>query len=152
MFSSSKHPHDEVALVLDISSGYVEGAIVQFAEAKPPHILYTAKISIPFMEEKNSLRLKTELFKALDETVAKVQREGLPHLKFTALGRHSIRTVYCILSSPWYISQTKIVKIEKEKQISVTPSFLETLVSEEKKAFEKEIKEGRYSENFKDEV
>lgn len=151
-FFFSHKNEEEISILLDIGSGYVEGALLNISKSKIPHIIFERRVAIPVGEKKNIERTTALMLKALGEVVEMLQKEGLLHLKFTKFGHQNIRNVYCVLSSPWYISQTKVIKIEKSKPFMVTSLLIKKLLEDENIAFKNSINQGEYSKDFKDTV
>ncbi|MEO8637608.1 MAG: hypothetical protein ABI430_01765 [Candidatus Taylorbacteria bacterium] len=143
---------DEISIILDLSSGYVEGALLQISKTENPYVIFNHRVSLPAGEEKDIERTKVLMWSALQEVLKSLEDEGLSHLKFTKHGRETIQHVYCVLSSPWYISQTKIIKIEKEKPVTITSALLNRIVEDEKNVFKESLLKGEYSQNFKESV
>ena len=44
--------------------------------------------------------------------------------------------IFCTFSSPWFISQTRIIKVKREKSFEITDDFLKKLIDNEIKIFE----------------
>ena len=75
------------------------------------------------------------MLKAFDSALQDIQKQGLSHLNFTGWRNHGIRNVFYALSSPWCVSQTKIIKIKKDKPFEISIDSIEGVISGEEKKF-----------------
>jgi len=129
----NKKKQGEVVLILDIGSGSVAGSFVKFNLDELPEILYSKRKPIKFQKELKGERFKNEMLKSLDIVLSDLNKTGLNFLP-----NHSkkIDEAYCSLSSPWFVSQTKTLKIKKEKEFQVTSAMLTLLLKKEEEDFE----------------
>ncbi|MDD4989226.1 MAG: hypothetical protein PHV42_02270 [Candidatus Pacebacteria bacterium] len=139
MFLSSlfKKPEHEISILFDISSRSVGGALLKLSRDGKPKILYTARLAIPFLKSPDSKELVSETLSALTKVVGVLEKEGIAHLTFTEFKQHKIRELFLVFSSPWYISQTKIARMEKEKPFTFTEGMLKEMLEHEKTVHEK---------------
>ena len=75
------------------------------------------------------------MIKALDSVLKDIQKQGILHLNFTGLRNHGIKNAFYILSSPWCASQTKIIKIKKDKPFEITKDSIENFIDEQENKF-----------------
>jgi len=129
MFSLfSKQNKKETVLIFDIGSASVAGALVEISREKEPTIIYTKRLPIKFQKNLSSSRFKKEMFTALDNVSRDLLMKGL----FLAQGDgKKISRALCSLSSPWFVSETKTVKINQEKPFEITNSFLKDELDKE---------------------
>ncbi len=119
---------DELALVFDIGSSSVGGALFFIQESGIPKIIMSVRE--PMILEHN---LDTSMFlnlaqKALQIVADKIFKAGL--------GRPE--RIFCVLSSPFYVSQTRMIKYEKNTPFIFTEKFADSLVQKEIAVFESE--------------
>lgn len=133
-FSRNKN-QEEVSLVFHIGSGSVSGYIVKLSKISKPEIIYSTTVSILFQKNINHEKHFKFMIKAFDSVVEDVQKRGIPHLNFTGLRNHGIRKVFYILSSPWCVSRTKVIKIKKDKPFEITSDLLEGFIKEQEDRF-----------------
>src|SRR5205823_599360 len=119
-----------------------------FAHSSTPTILYTHREPLTFQTHVTSKRLLDAMLKLLGDVALHLQKEGLVHLHKTLLGTPTIKNVFCVFSSPWYISQTKVVRISEEKSFQVTQAYVDQIVRSEEKDFNDALKEGKYEKLF----
>jgi len=134
-----------LALVFDIGSASVGGALALFEDEKTPKIIYAVRKDMVFQEELDTERLQSVMLKTVAETAADIQQNGISHLKFTRLGSHIPRKAYCTLASPWHATQTRMIRLKKEKPFKVTRQFIDELITKEVDAFKE-------SEDVKDQM
>lgn len=144
-FTSRK---EEISLIFDIGSGTLGCAIVQFAEGKPAQILYTYREPIISKRNIDSEALTSAMLKTLDSVCSIVLRDGFTHLSTLKNAAKKIHNIHYVFSSPWVLSQTKVITVEKEKEIVVTRELIESIIKEEEKGFERIYTEGNYSDTF----
>jgi hypothetical protein len=121
LFSSKKNKK-EIVLILDIGSSSVAGAFTEFSLNEDPKILYVKRYPIKFIHKLEGPRFKKEMFKTLEMVVKDLSMQDLSKLgKFS---KRKVKKAYCSLASPWFVSQTKKVKLKKGKEIVITEKFL----------------------------
>jgi hypothetical protein len=103
IFSKAKE-ENELALVFDIGSSSVGGALFYIQNSDTPRIIFSTREPISLENEINFDRFLSLTIKSLEKVVNKIYMSKLG----------SPQKVFCVLSSPWYASQTRIIKFEKE--------------------------------------
>ena len=125
MFKSKK---ESLTLLYDIGTGSVGAALARFPEGKNPEILKTARKPIKFYGSPSSIRIELSMINAIEAVSSDLQ-------KFLKTKDAEIEDIYCVLSSLWHISQTKIIKIEEKEPIAVTKELVKKSVESEEKYF-----------------
>lgn len=128
---SKPQKQNELALVLDIGSSSVGGALFWMQSTGIPKIIFAMREPIPLEEEISIDKLITLTVKTLNVVVSKICMMGL--------GRPS--RMYCVLSSPWYASQTRVLKLEKNTPFIFTEKLADSLIQKEIALFKEEYKE-----------
>jgi hypothetical protein len=126
-FLFKRKKKEETVAIFDIGSGSVGGAIVHFPteENELPIIIKTVRTEIDYINEKLSVILFTKnMLKALGITA-----EALYHTKAGAPDR-----IICVIASPWYSSETRIIKMSKESPFIFTEKMAEELLQKEIKS------------------
>lgn len=120
--SSFLHLSKKDALVLNIGSGSVYGAIVSFENAghPQPKILYTRESRFPIKQGVDASGLQTHMLAAVHTVVSELSKN---HKK-------SIGDAHIVFSSPWFSSSSKSLSIKKEESFVVTQKSVDKLVSE----------------------
>jgi cell division ATPase FtsA len=152
MFSFLFRKKVELGAVFDIGSSSVGAGIVKFREGRAPEIVYVTREPIPFQESVDPTRLFNDMIRSLSAVNMRIHKDGLAHLKFTEHGGLHIRHVFYALSSPWSVSQTKVVTIEKSEPVVVTREMVEAVIAKEEKSFESEVIDPSQAPDFKDKL
>lgn len=126
IFSSNKNK-DQIVAIFDIGSGSVGGAIVRIPEDKNrlPSIIKSVRTDIKFHENFDFYADFNSFLKHMVST-----------LDMTANSLFNTRSgapdqIYCILASPWYLSETRTVKIFKDKPFIFTKKVADELIKKE---------------------
>src|SRR3989338_4376293 len=124
-------PHREkngrrFAVIFDIGSASIGGAFVELNTGKVPDIIFTTRRDIPFQEKLNFDRFLNSMIKTLEELFALMQKAG---------GRTRVDQAYCVLASPWYASQTRLIKYSQETPFAITADGLDKLIKKEIELF-----------------
>jgi len=137
LLSFLKRKNEQGYLLFDIGSGSVGGGVVTFGGGKPK-IVYTNREQFRFEREINQKKLLINMIRALEKSASDIQKNGMSHLTFTALGNRQIKNIFCILSAPWCLSRTRILKVKKDESFIITPNFLERIAETEELEFDKD--------------
>lgn len=125
LFSSS--PKEKTIAVFDIGSGSVGGALVKipFPGNGIPTILTSTRTEIKFRKDKDfgtdfNLFMK-DMLSALNTTATTLynKKAGSPE------------EIVCVLASPWYLSETREVKMAQDKPITFTRRLASDLIQKE---------------------
>ena len=135
----SKKAHEEIGMVFHINSADVRGAIVGFTQGGTPmlHRAHT-EIMAPIAESSRASFIH-EMVKALNTCATALVKESHV-LERVSSKSIKIRKVFCVLSSPWFLSTTKIVTSVKPLPFTVDEIFVGRLVEDEKRLFLDKIK------------
>ncbi len=125
---SASKGKEELALVFDIGSSSVGGALFYREPTKIPKIIFSVRESIPIQKEMDIDAFLLSTVKSLDNVASKICSKGL--------GAPS--RVFCVLSSPWHVSQTRVIHYEKNTVFNFTTELADSLTEKEIKLFESE--------------
>ena len=128
IFEGTKNKKEELVLVFDIGSSSVGGALFEAQKTGIPKIIYS--IREPIILEKNVSfdRFFSLTLKSLEIVTNKISMKGFGAPK----------KVFCILSSPWYASQTRIIDLKKNTPFIFSSKLADSLIEKEIKIFEEE--------------
>ena len=143
MFSLFGKDHREVVAIFDIGNGSVGGAFVRFSPDELPTLLYSHREPIEISLHSDSRRLTSHMLKLLKIVAHNLQKEGMESLQPTEGAVH-VHRAHCIFSSPWFISQTKTVTMEKEAVFAITTEIMNDLVKKESDGFQASLSSGKY--------
>jgi hypothetical protein len=127
IFSKAKK-EDELVLVFDIGSGKVGGALFWVQDSGIPKIIFSTAEPIPLEKEFNIDRFFSLTIQSL-ETVAN-------RIYLAKLGAPT--RIFCILSSPLHISQTRIINFKKNIPFLFTTKLADDLMQKEISLFKEE--------------
>ena len=113
-------------LVLTVGSSQVNAAVFRLVNEKP-EILTAAKSDIVLGENLDLKRFMISTRNAIEETLKKIQQLS-----------PRPRKVYCILASPWYVAQTRLVNFEAQKPFVVNQQIFQSIINQEVQNFQDE--------------
>jgi hypothetical protein len=121
LFSSSKK--EKLVIVFDIASGSVGGAIVRIPldNKSLPTIIKSTRTDIKSHTDFNFNIFLKDMIVALDLTATFLysQKVGAPD------------EIVCVLASPWYLSETRTIKMSREKPFIFTKKLADELIQKE---------------------
>lgn len=123
-----KKEEKELALIFDIGSSSVAGALFEMQKSGIPKIVLSVREPIIFENKIDADRFLLLTIKSLEAVVSRICMMGI--------GKPS--KIFCILSSPWYASQTRVIKLEKNTPFLFTAKLADSLIQKEVKLFEEE--------------
>jgi hypothetical protein len=109
-------------IIFDIGSSSVGGSFVSIGEGKTPEIIFATRRDIPFQEKLNFPRFLDLMVKTLEEMFVTMQKAG---------GGVKITQAFCVLASPWYASQTRLMRYNQQEPFVVTEKGLGKLIQKE---------------------
>jgi cell division ATPase FtsA len=127
IFSKSKNKED-LMLVFDIGSSSVGAAFFRATNSGVPKIIYNTREPIALEADIKPERFFELMNKTLDKVVYRMATRGLGAPK----------KVFCVLASPWYASQTRVIKYQKDTPFVFNQKLADDLIQEEIKIFQKE--------------
>lgn len=139
-FFTKRTQNETVALLIDIGSASVGGALVKIEKDKTPHILATVREDISFQEELSSTRFVMAMNHALDRVLKNIQTKT-KQLGLWPSHKSADLHIFCTLSSPWFILKSRRIHVAREKAFEVTPRSLEEFLNEDIEKLKEELKE-----------
>lgn len=125
---SSSEEKKELVLVFYIGSSSVRGALFWVQKSGVPKIILSIREPITSEISLEIDQFLSSTMKPLDIIANKISKAGIGVPK----------RIFCILSSPWYFSQTRIISLEKETPFKFTSTLADDLIQKEKIILEKE--------------
>ncbi len=117
---------EELALVFDIGSASVGGALFAVQNSGIPKIIYSFREPITLESEIDADKLFSLTLKSLEVVAGKVATAGVG-----VPGK-----VFCVLSAPWYISQARVISMKNDVPFVFTSKLADELIQKEVKLFE----------------
>jgi len=127
IFSKQKE-ENELALVFDIGSSSVGGALFEIKKEGIPKIILSIREPIILEDKIDIDRFLFLTTKSLGTVASRICMMGI--------GKPS--KIFCVLSSPWYASQTRFIKLEKNTPFLFTAKLADSLIQKEISLFEEE--------------
>lgn len=110
------------SLIFYIGNGVVKGAIVSYEKNKAPRILSSRVRELPHFNERDREHLENRILFEFGELVTEIKKEDY---KNVCLGNEVKMINACVvMSSPWYISETSVIKMNEQKPFLVTDDLL----------------------------
>jgi len=109
-------------IILDIGSDSIGGAIAKInSQNNTPKIVKTIRIEISYIDIKN--------FDLLTDNMASTVLNVVFELYKNKIGK--IDEIFCVMTSPWYLSENRIIRISKEHSFVFTKKIADDLVNKE---------------------
>lgn len=128
---------EELVLVFNIGSSYVDGALFKAQSSGIPRIIFSIRELIKIEEKVEIDHFLSSTIQSLQTVVNKIYKAG-----FGAPSQ-----IFCVLSSPWYVFQTRIISFKKNTPFVFTLKLADELVKKEVKLFEEEYI-SKYSNSY----
>lgn len=123
-----KEKREELALLFDISSSSIGGALFYMQKDGVPKIIYSTREPIKIELEVNVDHFFNLTLNALKHVATKVCMSGIG----------APTRIFMVLSSPWYASQTRTIRLEKGEPFLFTDKLADELTQKELALFEDE--------------
>lgn len=132
LFSFKKKSY--LSFVFDIRDTSISVAAARFEKDKKPELVYCQNFKINSQYSENTNKHILSMVKTLDKAIITTRKNLIK------IGEKSIIKKYSFfIGSPWSVSQSKMIKVIKEKDFSINSDFLSKIVLSEKDRIEKEI-------------
>jgi hypothetical protein len=122
LFSRKPKSGEHFIVIFDIGSGSIGGAFVSIDGNRVPEVIFSTRRDIPVQEKLNFQRFLDSMIKTLEEMFIVMQKAG---------GGVRVDQAFCILASPWYASQTRIVRYNQATPFIITDKVLTKLLQKE---------------------
>ena len=126
----STEKKEELVLVFDVSSSSVGGAIFKANKNSVPKIIYSTREPIRLNKDISFESLSDETLKSIEKVAGKISTSGLG----------TPVKVFCVLSSPWYMSETRNISLSKNTPFIFNKKLADSLIQKEVNIFEQECK------------
>lgn len=119
---------EELMLVFNVGSSSVGGALFVAQKSGIPKIIFSVCEPIALEKKVDIDRFLFLTAQSLEIAANKIYKAGL--------GAPS--KIFCVLSSPWYISQTRTINLKKNTSFVFTSKLADDLIKKEVNSFEEE--------------
>ncbi len=116
-------------LILDVQSSVVRGSLVSLETGTRPEILFTYSTDIHYRNYSDSNHLIKMTLEAVSEIVKVIE-----HYTNTLeeKNRRKIHSIHFALSSPWLVSQARIIEVAFPKVTRITRAYILDLIKKER--------------------
>ncbi|MBI2610013.1 hypothetical protein HYW53_02445 [Candidatus Giovannonibacteria bacterium] len=123
-FKNSKE--SKKILVIDIGTSSINGFYIEIISGKKPRILKTLHRDLEFLNDPNFQTMWGNIKSGILEIFTFFKKNDAKfHVDFAEV----------ILSSPWYLSQTRMVRVKRDYIFTVNEGLVDDLIEEETAAF-----------------
>lgn len=139
-FLPSKKPAVPLTLALHIGSERVSAALFEESPPGRPRVLWIGQEAILFREEATASGLSSAMLRALDLCLIHAEKYGVRHIAATGRSGAAVSSVVFALSSPWHISEAKLLKLSRKNPEVVAKSAINELMAVEEKTLEERLR------------
>lgn len=118
----------KLALVFDVGSSSVGGALFWTQQSGVPQIIFSVREPIALENNIEADRFLLLTMKSLEIVASRIHKAAAPVPEM----------IFCVLSSPWHVSQTRIIRLEKNTPFTFSSKFAFDLIKKETSLFEEE--------------
>ncbi len=118
----------KLVLVFDVGSSSVGGALFWAQESGIPKIVFAIREPIILQKTLDIDKFLSSTMKSLEVVVGKIYKAGM--------GKPE--AIFCVLSSPWHVSQTRVIQLEKNTPFVFTAKLADSLIQKEITLFKEE--------------
>ena len=111
------------SLVFYIGNGVVKGAVVVHEKEKTPRIISTRIRELPRFNERDRDHLEKRILFEFGEMVRELKGEDIKKLASEGF-KLKFENAFVLVSSPWYISETSVIKMREQKAFTVTDALI----------------------------
>lgn len=119
---------EKLIAVFDIGSSSVGGALFLHSKNKKPELITSLRQQAEFPEKSTFPVMSRKMRQAIDSVVKGLKKENERHPDLAL----------CVFSSPWYVAQTKIVKVRREASFKISEKLMEKIIEDETLVFRKQ--------------
>jgi hypothetical protein len=118
----------KLILVLDVRSSSIGASLIRAEKSGVPKIIFSTREEFARDISSDLERFLPTTLKVFDDVVSKIFKAGLGVPE----------NIFCVLASPWYVSQTRLINLKKPSPFVFTMSLADELIQKEVEAFKKE--------------
>ena len=131
---SSKHVENKLVLILDIQSSVIRGSLTVMHPEVVPMVIFTYNAVIDYKSSTDSSQLIKATLHGISETIQAVLRhihiqrssKGIPEIP------RKISAVHYVLSSPWIVSEAKVLSMQFDKDTEITEQYICNLIKDDR--------------------
>lgn len=112
-------------MIIDVGSSSVGVGLAEISQGDKPHISWATREEMVFQTELNFSRFFSAMLEALDRALERLEKES----------RDVPKPFVVSFASPWYVSQTRMVTVNRATPFTVTEKGIHKLIEREVEAF-----------------
>ncbi len=133
-----------LSFVFDIRDTSISLAAVRFEIEKKPEIVLCRNFEIKYLKSEDHQKYVSSMIGTLDKAILSVRRDLVKIGNKEKIGKY-----YFFIGSPWCVSQSKTIKIIKDRPFEINNSVLQQIIVDEEFTTEKYIEEQTSEPNWK---
>ena len=118
------------SIIAYVGNGVVKAGLVIHEKNKKPKVISSRKRVLKYVIDRNREQIETMILSEFDSLMKEIKTMDFPKLNCP-----SPSTALIVISSPWYISETNIIKMKEAEPFMVTESLLDKATSNIVKAY-----------------
>ena len=115
------------SIIVYIGNGVVKGGLVFHQQGKKPLIISSRKKDLKYYPDRDRAQIETLILGEFENLIKEIKTEDFPKLHNIKCGKPDNALI--ILSSPWYLSQTNIIKMQEATPFLVTDALVNKATS-----------------------
>jgi len=132
LFPFKKKP--SLSFVFDIRDTFITIAAVKFEQNKKPELVLCQNFEIKTQEPINNQKYLSSMISTFDKGIISLRKSLIK------IGnKEKIDKLFFFIGSPWCVSQSKMIKIIKDRPFEINKKFLEKIINTEENDEKKEI-------------
>lgn len=125
-------------IIVDVASGSVGVGIVIFEVGQKPRIIFSDRDNYPIEERVKNKRVTVAMEEGLSKLMNRLFEKGIPLVSKVEKNIKFLECV-CCLSSPWYVSTSRVLHFKFSQTSKITPEFIKDVIAHEEKTFTESI-------------
>ncbi|MEI6042324.1 MAG: hypothetical protein WCQ00_02035 [bacterium] len=111
------------SIIAYIGNGVVKGGLVLHEKGKRPKILSARTNKLKYNTERSRAQIETLILAEFDNLIKEIKTKDFPHLYEKKCGKPESALI--VLSSPWYIPETNVIKMKEAIPFLITDNLIE---------------------------
>lgn len=123
-----------LSFVFNVRDDSISVAVARFHKDKKPEMILCHNFALRIKDSKDHQKYINSLIEAIDKAQV-LMIKGLIKMGI----KEKISKTYFFLGSPWIVSESKMIKISKDKHFTVDKNLLSRIITNEEESFKKSL-------------
>ena len=123
-----------LSFIFDIRDSSISLAVARFELDKKPEMILCQNFAFKYLDSKNHEKYLSSMLKTIDIANISIRKKLVKMGNSEKIDKH-----YFFIGSPWSVSQSKTIKIVKDKQFEVNNAVLKKIIVGEELSAEKHL-------------